>query len=158
MATEAQKQERLLKVFNIGMYGMIKGLWDMFGESAFATTNTIGGELLSVLEKESGLEVLGENPQDILNEIVRLLADEVGVIKSGVTHIEGDKISIACTNCCLRQATERLEAEGVQPFACIPMGIAAAAMRKRLGLRHRVLGRQWDAATQTCTINFQLMK
>jgi len=158
MATEAQKAERLTKVFNVGMYGMIKGLWDMFGESAFATTNSIGDRLLSTLEKESGLEIHGENPKDIMQEIVRLLADEVGTMKSGAVKIDGDRVSIACEKCFLREATGWLDAEGVQPFACVPMGIAAAAMRKRLGTKHRVLGRDWDAASETCTIKFQLIQ
>ena len=158
MATEAQKQERLLKVFNVGMYSMIKGLWDMFGESAFATTNPIGDRLLAALEKESGLEIQGEDPQDILQEIVRLLADEIGTMKAGTVALNGDKVSIACEKCFLREATGWLEAEGVQPFACVPMGVSAAAMRKRLGIRHRVIGRAWDEATQTCTINFQIVE
>lgn len=158
MATEEQKKEHLIGVFNIAMYGMVKSLWEMFGESSFATTNAIGDQLLRTLEQESGLEIQGEDHQVILNEIVRLLVDEVGAIKSGVVKIEGDKISIACEQCFLRQATARLAADGVQPFACVPMGIAAAAMRKRLGTKHRVLGRDWDPATQTCTIHFQLVK
>jgi len=158
MATEAEKKQRLLKVFNIGMYGMVKGLWDMFGESSFATTHAIGDLLLSSLEKESGLEIHGENPQDILQELVRLMADEVGTMSSGKVTVNGDEVSIACKECFLREATGWLEAEGVQPFACVPMSIGAAAMRKRLGVRHQLLGRDWDAANQTCTINFRLLK
>ncbi len=158
MATESQKLERLNKVFNVGMYSMIKGLWEMFGESAFATTNSIGDMLLSTLERESGLEIHGENPKDIMQEIVRLLSDEVGVMQSGTVKVDGDKVQIACEKCFLREATGWLAAEGVQPFACVAMGIAAAAMRKRLGTKHRVLGRDWDEATETCTIKFQLLQ
>ncbi len=158
MATEEQKKERLLKVFNIGMYGMVKGLWDLFGESAFATTNSIGDRMLTTLEKESGLEISGENPEDILNEIVRLLVDEAGTMGDGKVTVKDHKVSIACQRCFLREATNWLEAEGVQPFACIPMGISAAAMRKRLGTKHRLLGREWDKETETCTINFQLVE
>jgi len=158
MATEDQKQQRLLKVFNIGMYGMVKGLWDMFGESSFSMTNAIGDRLLSSLEKESGLEIHGESPQDILQELVRLLVDEVGTMSAGTVTINDGKVSIACQECFLREATNWLEADGVQPFACIPMGIGAAAMRKRLGVKHRLLGREWDAAKQICTINFQIVE
>ncbi len=157
MATEVQKKQRLLKVFNVGMYGMIKGLWDLFGESAFATTNAIGDRMLVTMEKESGLEISGENTKDILNEIVRLLVDEVGTMSGGKVVVNDHKVSIACQECFLREATSWLEADGVQPFACLPMGIAAAAMRKRLGTKHRLLGREWDSGTQTCTINFQLV-
>jgi hypothetical protein len=157
MATDAQKQERLLKVFNIGMYSMVDGLWDLFGESAFATTQTIGDRILSVMERESGLEINGEDPQAILNEVVRLLVDEVGTMKEGKVVLQGDKVSMSCKKCFLTEATGWLEAEGVQPFACIPMNISAAAMRKRLGVKHKVIGRLWDEESQTCTIQFQLV-
>lgn len=157
MATEAEKRERLLKVFNVGMYGMIKGLWDLFGESSFATTTAVGDRILTTLENESGLEIHGEDPEAILQELVRLLTDEVGTMTGGTVKVDGDRVSLACENCFLRETTAWLEAEGVQPFACLPMNIGAAAMRKRLGERHRLLGRDWDDETQTCTINFELV-
>lgn len=158
MATEAEKRQRLLKVFNIGMYGMIKGLWDLFGDTSMATANSIGAMMLATVEKESGLEIAGENPEDILQEIVRLLVDEVGTMSAGTVTMNGDRVSIACKECFLREATGWLEAEGVQPFACLPMGLSAAAMRKRLGVKHRLLGRAWDQDTQTCTISFALIE
>ncbi len=158
MATEIQKQQRLLKVFNVGMYSMIKGLWDMLGDSAFATTSPIGDRILGVLEKESGLEINGEDPKAILEEISRLLTDEIGTMSAGKVNLDGDRISFSCTECFLREATGWLESEGVQPFACMPMSVAAAAMRKRLHIRHRLIGREWDGDTQTCTINFQIVE
>jgi len=157
MATEEEKKQRLLKVFNITIYGLMKGLWELFGESSFATINSVGDQILAAMEKEAGLEIAGENPRDILIEVTRLLADEVGTMSAGKVTMEGNKISIACTNCFLREATGRLEADGVSPFGCVPMNISAAAMRKRLGTKHRVLGRDWDPATQTCTIRFELL-
>ena len=157
MATDEQKRQRLLKVFNIGMYGMIKGLWDMFGESSFAMAGSIGDRILEMLERDSGLEVHGEDEKAILHEVVRLLVDEVGTMAGGQVSIDGSKIGLACQKCFLQEATGWLEADGVQPFACIPMNIAAAAMRKRLGKRNRLLGRDWDAETQTCTIRFEML-
>ncbi len=159
MATEDQKKERLLKVFNISIYSLVGGLWDLFGESSFATMNTIGDKILETMEKESGLEIQGEDPKNILMEVSRLLSDEVGTMKSGkVTMTEDGKVSMACEQCFLREATTMLEADGVQPFACVPMNISAAAMRKRLNAKHRVLGRKWDPKSQTCTIEFQIIQ
>ena len=63
MATEDQKKERMLKVMNIAMYGLIDGLWDLFGESSFATVHSISDKILSMMEKEAGLEIAGENPE-----------------------------------------------------------------------------------------------
>jgi hypothetical protein len=158
MATEEQKKARLLNVFNITIYGLIKGLWDLFGESSFATVQSVGNRVLTTMEKESGLEIHGENQEDILQEIVRLLTDEVGTMSNGDVMIEGKDVSIACQECVLRKATRWLEDDGIQPFACLPMNVATAAMRKRLGAKHRLLGREWDAQTQTCTIKFELFE
>ena len=159
MASEDQKKARLLKVFNIMMYGLIEGLWELFGESSFATINAVGDKILKTMERDSALEIHGENPKDILLEVSRLLADEIGTMKAGrVSMTDDGRVSIACEECFLREATSWLEADGVQPFACVPMNISAAAMRKRLNARHRVMGRKWDAQTQTCTIEFQVMQ
>jgi hypothetical protein len=158
MATDAEKKKRLLRVFNVTVYGLAKGLWDLFGESAFATTNSIGDQVLELLEKDAGLEIHGENPEEILIEIERLLVDEIGTMSDGKVTIEDGIISMACVNCFLQDATRDLEEAGAQPFACVPMTISAAAMRKRLGTRHRLLGRDWDPDTQTCTIKFELLE
>jgi hypothetical protein len=157
MATEDQKKQRLLKVFNIAIYGLIEGLWDLFGESSFATVQSVGDKILELLEKETGLEIEGEKPEDILLEIVRILADEIGTMSAGEVTVDGNKVSMACQDCFLRDATMWLEEDGVQPFACMPMNIAAAAMRKNLGTKHRVLGRNWNDENQTCTINFEVI-
>lgn len=158
MATEQEKKQRLLKVFNIAMYGLIEGLWELFGESSYATISSVGDSILETMEREAGLEIAGESPEDILMEITRLLVDEIGTMSGGRVTMDGNHIEIACQECFLREATGWLEADGVEPFACVPMNIAAAAMRKRLGIRHRVLGREWDPVTQTCTIKFDLIK
>ncbi len=159
MASEAEKRERLLKVFNIGMYGMIKGLWDLFGESSFATVHSVGERILTTMEKENGLRIEGDNPEAILSNLVHILRDEVGTMSDGAVSVQDDgKVSLSCQNCFLREATCWLEAEGVQPFACLPMNVGAAAMRKRLGTRHRLLGRDWEPQTQTCTIKFALVE
>ncbi len=158
MATEAAKKEHMRQVFNIMVYGLARGLWDLFGEASFATTNSIGDEILEIMQREMGFEIGGEDPETILIEIERLLVDEIGTMKSGKVTIDGNVISMACTECVLREATRDLEDADVQPFACLPMTIAAATMRKRLGTRHRLLGRKWDPATETCTIQFELME
>lgn len=158
MVTEEQRKERLLKVFNIVIYGLIDGLWDLFGESSFATVYAVGEHLLEMLEKESGLEIAGENMEDILLEVTRLLVDEIGTMSAAEVSTKGNDVSIACQGCFLHEATGWLEADGVQPFACLPMNVAAAAVNKRLGTKHHVLGRDWDEKTQTCTIHFQLVE
>jgi hypothetical protein len=158
MATDREKKERLVEIFNVVVYGLARGLWDLFGEASFATTNSIGDQVLDLLERNAGLEIHGENPEVILTEVERLLVDEIGAMSEAEVVKDGNIISMACTHCFLRQATKDLEEVDVQPFACVPMTIAAAAMRKRLGTKHRLLGRKWDPVTETCTIQFELME
>lgn len=157
MVTEEPKKEGLVKVMNIAMYGMIEGLWDLFGESAFATVHSIGDKILSAMEKEADLEVAGEDLEGIIMELSRLMVDEYGLMTSVKPVVKDKKVSIACKECFLRQATGWLEEADVQPFVCIPMNVTAAAMHKRLGIKHRLLGRDWDPKTQTCTINFEIL-
>ncbi|MEN8241490.1 MAG: hypothetical protein ABFS17_06190 [Chloroflexota bacterium] len=157
MSTEQEKNERLKTVMNIAMYGLIEGLWDLFGEASFATVHSISDRILQSLESEIGKKINGGDPEAIINEVTDVLVGSFGVMESGVAKLDGDKASIACTGCFLQQATGWLEAEGVEPFACIPMNVTAAVMRKQLDKKHHILGRDWDEATKTCTINFELI-
>ncbi|RME44595.1 MAG: hypothetical protein D6796_11595 [Caldilineae bacterium] len=153
MATEPQ----LTKVFNIAMYSMIKGMWDLFGDTATSTVRTVGHRILETLETQGNLTIQGDNPEAILQEVARVLAEEVGTMAEGTVQVNGNQVSIACRECFLREATGWLEAEGIEPFACLPMNIAAAAMQKQLGLKHRLRGRTWDDPSQTCTIQFEIV-
>ena len=157
MATEEQKQQHLLMVMNTVMYGFVEGLWDLFGESSYATVHSISDRILQAMEQESGLAMDGADPEAVIAEVTRVLADEFGIMSSGEATVDGNNVSIACQDCFLHQATEWLEAKGVEPFACVPMNVTAAAMRKRLGMKHRVLGREWDVSTHTCTIKYTLL-
>ena len=157
MTTEEKKMENLVKIINIAMYGINKGKWDLYGEAAFATTQSMNENMLEALEKEAGLKITGENPEEIITELTRLMVDEFGIMSACEPKVSDKKVSISCKECFLREATGWLQEAGVQPFACVPMNVSAAAMNKKLGIQHRLLGRDWDPKTQTCTINFELV-
>ena len=80
MATMEEKKLRQLRLFNNLIFGFAKGLYDLFGDSAMATVDTIGEDILEEMEHELGLEIHGENPETILTEIERLLVDEYGLV------------------------------------------------------------------------------
>ena len=82
MATMEQKKLRQLRLYNDIIFGFGKGLWDLFGDSAMATADAIGEDILEEMEHELGLEIQGENAEDILTEIERLLVDEYGLVKN----------------------------------------------------------------------------
>ncbi len=158
MATEIQKKEKLEEIEGITVYGLATGMWELFGKSCFATSITIGDLLLARMEKESGLEIQGESPAHILVELVRLFSDKSDLIKSGKATLEGDRILFACEKCAFSRSTNELEKAGVQPFYCPVFNILSAAMRARMGKKNRFVSRKWDEATQTCTLEVQLMQ
>jgi len=157
MATEEQKKARLLKLFNDVVFGFGKGLYDMFGDSALATVDAIGEDIIEEMEHEMGFEIHGEDSQAILTELGRVLVDEYGLAKSMQFKIEEHEIDIIATGCELWHATQDIVASGAPPFHCVPMMMAEAALHKRLGKRAHFVGIQFDKEKHVCDIDFHMM-
>ncbi|MBN1260243.1 MAG: hypothetical protein JXB35_06140 [Anaerolineae bacterium] len=159
MATEEQKKVRQLRLFNDIIFGFAKGLYDLFGDSALATVDTIGEDILEEMEHELGLEIHGEDPQDILTEIERLLVDEYGLCTKATLqmHPETHEIDMICENCLLTKATRDLTEAGVPPYTCVPMMMASAALHKRLGRKAKLVKVEQDIENRTCDVDFKLL-
>ena len=158
MATMEEKKIRQLRLFNNLIFGFAKGLYDLFGDSAMATVDTIGEDILEEMEHELGLEIHGENPQDLLMEIERLLQDEYGLVKSAKLemHPETLEIDMICEGCLLWKATRDLQEEDIPPYSCVPMMMASAALHKRLGKKAKFLSIEQDMDKRLCDIDFRL--
>lgn len=158
MATEEQKKARMVRLFNMIIAGMAKGLYDLFGEAAVSVITPIGEELLEEMEQELGLEIQGENVQDILVEIERLLMDEYGMFKEGTfeIHPETHEVDIIITDSVLWHATAELHKASLPPLACAEMMIASAALRKRLGRKAKFVGLALDEKTRTIDVDFHM--
>jgi hypothetical protein len=156
MATEEQKKTRQIRLFNNIVFGFANGLYELFGDAALATVDTIGEDVLQEMEKELGLEIQGEDPQDILTEIERLLVDEYGLMKRVNLVLEGNHISMSCEDCMLWKATLDLQAVGVPPFTCVPMMMASAALHKRLDVKARFVAINQDFENRICNVDFRL--
>ncbi len=159
MATMEEKKLRQLRLFNDLIFGFAKGLYDLFGDSAMATVDTIGEDILEEMEHELGLEIHGENPEDILMEIERLLVDEYGLVKKAKLemHPETHEIDMVCEGCLLWKTTADLQAEGIPPYTCAPMMMASAALHKRLGRKAKFVGIDQEEDKRLCDIDFHLM-
>ncbi len=157
MATEEEKKRNLARLNAMIIYGLEKGLWDLFGESALATTNTIGNGMLEILEKNMGLEIEGEAPQDILTEIGRLFVDEYGIASDFDITKDGDDINFDVKNCVLMHVEKDLIADGIKPFVCPYLNIAAAAMRRRLGVKTSISQFDVDTEAHHCQLCFKLV-
>ena len=140
------------------MYGIMSGLWDMFDETAAVAISGTGAEMLELVEEANGLKITGKDSAEILHNVSDLLVNNVGSMTAGEAIVDGNKASIRCTNCALQESTALFEARGIPPFACLPMNIGTAALKRELGIKHRLLKRDWDETTKTCTINFELVK
>lgn len=158
MATEEEKKRNLARMNAMIIYGLEKGLWDLFGEGALAVTNTVGEGMLEVMEKEMGLEIAGEDPQDILTEIGRLFVDEFDIARKFDMTLKDDAVDFAVEGCVLMRVEEDLVKSGIKPFVCPFLNIAAAAMRKRLGLKTAISKFSPDPSTHKCVLQFKLLK
>ncbi len=157
MATEEEKKRNLARINAMIIYGLEKGLWDLFGESALAVTNTVGEGMLQILEKSMGLEIEGENPQDLLTEIGRLFVDEYGIALDFDIVKDGDSVGLKVHRCVLMQVEKDLVEAGIKPFVCPYLNIATAAMRRRMGLKTKISQIDVNPETHRCALVFELL-
>ena len=157
MATMEEKKLRQLRLFNDLIFGFAKGLYDLFGDAALATVDTIGEDILEEMEHELGLEIHGEDPQDLLTEIERLLVDEYGMLKHAKLVISDHHIDMICEGCLLWTATKDLQEQGVPPYTCVPMMMASAALHKRLGRKAKFISIEQETDKRLCDIDFKLL-
>ncbi len=157
MATEEEKKRNLARINAMIIYGLEKGLWDLFGESALATTNLIGNGMLELLEKTMGLEIGGEDPQDVLTEIGRLFVDEFGIATRFDIKRMDDDIDFIIENCVLMQVEKDLVEAGIKPFVCPYLNISTAAMRNRMGLKTKISGFEVNLDKKSCVLQFQMV-
>jgi len=131
MATEEQKKKNIMRLMTLMIAGMAKALYDLFGETAFATMTEVGKTTLAIMEQEMGLEIDGENPKDVLTEIGRIFADEMGFIESFSTAEEGNKVILTVNHCQGWDLTQTILKTGVEiPFTCPIMNVCQAALAR----------------------------
>ncbi len=144
MATEESKKANVLRLSQLALSSLAAGVWDTLGDSSFALGGTMGDEVLKLMEKEMGLEIAGENPKDVVNEICRIFVDEFGFAREITAEMDGDqKLIIKVKNCINVPFTDRLLAAGVaKPFICPIMNSCYAAL-KRMGYKMRQDVTKW---------------
>ncbi len=157
MATEEEKKRNLARMNAMIIYGLEKGLWDLFGESALATTNTVGEGMLEILEKNMGLEIEGEDPQDMLTEIGRIFVDEYGIATDFDIVKNGDSVEMSVQNCVLMHVEKDLIKDGIKPFVCPFLNIAAAAIRRNSGVKTSISKFEVDTENHRCSLCFKMV-
>jgi hypothetical protein len=157
MATKEVQKKRQLRLFNSIVFGFAQGLYDLFGESALVTVDSIGESLIDEMEQEMGLEIAGEEPRDILTEIERLLIDEYGLVEDIDINLQEEQVEMVCENCLLWKATESLRGTGAPPYTCVPMTLGRIALRKRLGKKGQFVSIEQDMDNRICNLTFKLL-
>ena len=131
MATEEQKKKNIIRLMTLMISGMAKALYDLFGETAFATMNEVGKTTLTIMENEMGLEIDGEDPKDVLTEIGRIFTDEMGFIESFSTSQENNILTLTVNHCQGWNLTQSILETGVEiPFTCPIMNVCQAALSR----------------------------
>ena len=136
MATDDKKMENQLRLMGMTMRGVALGIWNVVGETAVSLGAPIGDQTLEVLEKEMGLEIGGEKPEDVLTEIGRLFVDEFGFAERVDVDSSSGSVSMVVKNCKMAALTGKLIDDGVDPFICPYRNTGLAAL-KRMGLHPR---------------------
>ena len=143
MATDEEKKQNMLRLARLTLYGLTTGIWDLIGEGALGLSHEIGDEILPVLEKEMGLEIAGENPTEVLQEVGRLMVDEFGFAKEVEVTSDGDVLTMKVHTCANRKLTDDLMAAGVgKPFIC-PFLCISDTVLDRMGVKAMTNVEKW---------------
>ncbi|MCA9935200.1 MAG: hypothetical protein KC415_14800 [Anaerolineales bacterium] len=144
MATEEQKKVNQYRLMSMALTGLASGVWNTLGESSFAFSGPMGNEILHIMEKEMGLEVAGEDPQDVMTEIGRIFVDEFGFAGDiTVEEVGAEHYELRVKNCINRRYTDQLLEAGVEkPFIC-PILNACQASLRRMGFKMHENVEKW---------------
>ena len=156
MATDQEKIAHQVRMLGLTTVGMTLGIWELVEESATSLTPIIGSQLLGEIEKQLGLEIAGEKPQDLFVELGRIFVDEYGFASEAKVESADKSILVTFKNAMGSLEYAMLKERGVEklfshPFLCT--GIAAMA---RMGLKARG-NVDIDKATNSQTITFDLL-
>ena len=129
MATEEEKNKNLIRLMNLMIAGMAKTLYDMFGDSAFAAMSEVGKTILEIMEKETGLQVTGEDPQEVLAKVGQIFVAEMGFVESFSATRAGKELTVTVHECQGWELTQSILKTGVEvPFTCPIMNVCQAAL------------------------------
>jgi hypothetical protein len=156
MASEQDKLAHRVRLWGLTVMGMGEGIWDMVQESSMTLSPTIGAATLAEIEKQLGLEIAGEKPEDILTELGRIFVDEYGYATEAKVERTGNNLRVTLSNAAGTPEFAAVQSRGVeklffQPYFCT--GLAALA---RLGQKARGTV-EINAAAKSQTVTFELL-
>lgn len=132
MANDEQKINNRLRLTDMTLLSLSTSVWDMLGETSFVFGGDMGSKILSMMEKEMGLEIAGETPKDVLMEVSRIFVDEFGFASNIDIEVHSDnEFEVKVKNCINRTFCDKLmEASVEKPFVCPVMNACSAALNR----------------------------
>jgi hypothetical protein len=155
MATEEAKRNNTIQLMQLMLTGYTLGIWELVGESANALSPIIGNQLLGMVEKQLGLEIAGEKPENTLTELGRLFVDEFGFGTESKVEQTEKTIKITFINAAGVKEMAQMAQAGLTPFGN-PFMCTGLACLNRVGLKARgdVVA---DVKSNTVTVIFELL-
>jgi hypothetical protein len=152
MLTDVDKANERARLWGYCVFGMTMGIWDMVEEASAAITPVVGAQLLGLLEKQLGLEIAGEKPEEVLTELSRIFIDEFKYASSAVVEREGNKIKVSMEDVVGGPEFLLLESRDIHATFNQPYYAAGLAALNRMG--YRVRGNATGNKTSTGTEYF----
>jgi hypothetical protein len=137
MATEQDKYANRARMWGMVVLAMTAGIWDMVEDSAVTLSPMIGATLLSLFEKNAGLEIAGDKPEQMLVELGRILVDEMGYATEAKVEGSDKTYKLTLINAVGLPEFKSLETKGItKPFSN-PVYCTGIAAMNRLGFKCR---------------------
>jgi hypothetical protein len=136
MATEEAKIANRARMWGLTTMGLGMGIWEMVAEASSSLSPIVGNQILAMVEKQLGLEIAGEKPEDILTELGRIFIDEFGFGTEVIVERNDKKLSVTIKNAVGTPEMGILAKMGVGPFMH-PFLCCGLSALGRLGLKAR---------------------
>ncbi len=145
MATEEAKKTQTIRLLEFYVIGLSGAIWNFVGDAALALRTQVGEQILKVMEKEMGLELAGEEPEHVLQEISRLLVDEFGIYSSVEVATSGHTTTLKAKDAAERKVVAQLSEQGVEKIFISPLQNIGLAAVRRLGKKAQSTIEPWPA-------------
>ncbi len=137
MASELDKATHRARLWGLVSIGMTLGIWDMVEESSVSLSPVIGKVILQEIEKNLGLEIAGEKPDNILIELGRIFVDEFGIATEVKVENTNGVLQATLINAVGTAEFSALQEKGVEKLFSQPFYCAGLAALSRQGCKVR---------------------
>jgi len=154
MATDQQKFANRARLWGLTVMGMTLGIWDMVEETSLTLSPQIGSQTLAEMEKQLGLEIAGEKPEHLLNELGRIFVDEYGFASEARVESNAKTFKVTLENAVGTPEWAMMKERGVAKAFSHPFFCTGLAALSRIGLKCRG-SVETDAAAKRYVITFE---